>query len=49
MVNALARGGSELVEAIGDFVKKDLEGPSTVIDSIGGAGGEIIRDAGDSL
>ena len=48
-VNALARGGSELVEAIGDSVKKDLEGSSTVIDSIGGAGGEIRRDTGDSL
>ena len=48
-INSLAKGGSELVDAIGDLIKKDLEGSSTVINSIGDAGGEIIKETGHSV
>ena len=48
-INSLTKGGSDLVEAVGKIIKSDLEGSSTVIDSIGNAGGEFIRETGHSV
>ena len=37
------------MEAVGKLIKCDIEGSSTVIDSIGNARGELIRETGDSV